>query len=176
MAANTSAHADDDGDFSDWIELHNPDAAPVELDGWYLTDSSSSKTKWRFPAVTLPPGGYLIVFASSKDRINPAAPLHTNFALSAGGEYLGLIRPDGTTPENEFAPDFPAQSDNISYGRVALADGGYQSGFLRVPTPGAANGGIDALLLVETVAVSPASGVFSNAITVELSGAAPGQV
>ncbi|HUR57186.1 MAG TPA: lamin tail domain-containing protein, partial [Opitutaceae bacterium] len=97
MAANKSVLADDDGAFSDWLEIHNPDATPVSLDGWYLTDSATAKRKWQFPDVTLAPGGYLVVFASNKNRRDPAKPLHTNFALSAEGEYLGLIRSDGTT-------------------------------------------------------------------------------
>jgi hypothetical protein len=174
MAANTQVLADEDGTFSDWIELHNPDAAAVSLAGWYLTDSAGSKTKWQLPDVTIPAGGYIVVFASNKDRANPAAALHTNFALGAGGEYLGLIRPDGSVA-SEFAPGFPAQSDNVSYGRVIGEDGTAVTGFLRRPTPGTANGGSDALLLVETVTFSQPSGMFSDTITLELSGARVGQ-
>jgi hypothetical protein len=43
MAANTKSLADADGDHSDWIELHNPDAAAVSLDGWFLTDSATTQ-------------------------------------------------------------------------------------------------------------------------------------
>ena len=175
MAANTRILADDDGAFSDWIEIHNPDESPVSLAGWYLTDAASNKTKWQLPAVTLPAGGYLVVFASNKDRANPAGPLHTNFALSAGGEYLGLIGPDGATVASEFAPSFPAQADDISYGRVQLADGRWQTGFLRQPTPGASNGGADAVLLIEIVSLSRASGIFTDTVTIELAGAGAGQ-
>ena len=42
--------------------------------------------------------------------------LHTNFKLSAGGEYLGLIGSDGHTAQFEFSPAFPVQTANISYG------------------------------------------------------------
>jgi hypothetical protein len=175
MAANTNVLADEDGAYSDWIELHNPDDVAVNLAGWYLTDSATAKTKWRLPAVTVQPGGYLVVFASNKDRASETGALHTNFALSTGGEYLGLIQPDGTTAASEFEPSFPAQRDNVSYGRVPLADGGFETGFLRKPTPGAANGGTDALLLLETVAFSPPSGVFPQTISIELTGAEPDQ-
>src|SRR5262245_28276224 len=101
MAANSSTLADDDGAYSDWIELHNPDPAAVDLTGWYLTDSVSNKTKWQLPSVSIPTGGYLVVFASNKNRRDPSAPLHTNFALSAGGEYLALVRADGVTVVSE---------------------------------------------------------------------------
>ena len=41
--------------------------------------------------------------------------LHTNFRLSASGDYLALVRPDGTVA-SEFTPDYPPQEANISYG------------------------------------------------------------
>ena len=31
---------DDDGDSSDWIELHNPTAQPFDLGDWHLTDDA----------------------------------------------------------------------------------------------------------------------------------------
>src|SRR5262245_5218864 len=107
MASNTKTLKDSDGEYSDWIEIYNPDATPVNLSGWYLTDDAKTKNKWKFPAVTLAPNGYLVVFASSKNRIDPAAQLHTNFSLDGNGEYLGLIKPDGFTVASEFAPEFP---------------------------------------------------------------------
>src|SRR5437763_17120054 len=64
MASNLTTLADDDGDFSDWIEIYNPDAAPANLAGWYLTDDAKKKTQWQFPALTLPAQGFLVVFAS----------------------------------------------------------------------------------------------------------------
>eukprot|EP01035_Chromulina_nebulosa_P013397 gene13397-17797_t len=54
MASNTLTLKDEDGAYSDWIEIYNPDAAPLNLAGWFLTDSASAKTKWQFPSVTLP--------------------------------------------------------------------------------------------------------------------------
>ena len=115
MAANKSTLVDEDGAYADWIEIHNPDATAVDLTGWRLTDNAANLAKWTFPAVTLEPGEFRIVFASSKNRINPAANLHTNFALGAGGEYLALISPLGVM-STEFSPTFPPQEDDVSYG------------------------------------------------------------
>ena len=116
MASNSMGLQDEDGDFSDWIEISNPSGAAVNLANWYLTDDSDDLTQWQFPSVEIPPGGNLIVFASSKDRTNPTSELHTNFKLGAGGEYTGLIQPDGTTIASQFAPQFPAQTNDVSYG------------------------------------------------------------
>jgi hypothetical protein len=115
-ASNQSGLTDEDGSHSDWLEIHNPDATAAVLTGWYLTDNAGNKTKWQFPATTLAPNSYLVVFASSKDRRIPGARLHTNFALGAGGEYLGLVKPDGVTVASQYAPTFPAQLADISYG------------------------------------------------------------
>ena len=116
MADNESFLADEDGAFSDWIEIHNPDAASVDLDGWTLTDNATNLTKWIFPPTTIEPGGFIVVFASGKNRQVPGSELHTNFSLSANGEYLALVAPDGTTIANEFSPEYPSQDPDRSYG------------------------------------------------------------
>lgn len=116
MANNESTISDEDGDFSDWIEIYNPGLDDVDLTHWYLTDSASDLSKWRFPEITLGSKQFLIVWASSKNRTDPSQPLHTNFNLSASGEYLALVRPDGETIEHEFSPMYSAQAKNESYG------------------------------------------------------------
>jgi hypothetical protein len=87
MASNSSTLADENGSFQDWIELENTSAGSVNLFNWALKDATST---WRFPVKVLAPRERLVVFASGKNRTNPANNLHTNFSLSAGGEYLGL--------------------------------------------------------------------------------------
>ena len=121
LASNTTTHPDENGEFSDWIELHNPDAVPVDLGGYFLTDTTGLRTKWRLPAVTLNPGGFLVVFASGKNRVVAGSPLHTNFNLASDGEYLALVASDGVTIVHEFAPVFPKQFADVSYGRGARA-------------------------------------------------------
>ena len=140
LAANKTTNADENGDFSDWLEVHNPDAAPLDLSGYYLTDKSAVPTQWQFPqGVTVPGNGYLLVWASSKNRRVPGSPLHTNFALGASGEYLALVKPDGVTVASAYDPAFPAQSDDVSYGIVGANVTTPNYGFFNTPTPGAAN-------------------------------------
>ena len=99
MADNASTLQDEDGDFSDWIELQNVSSRTLTLEGWHLTDDPSRLSLWTIPATNLAPGSFLVVFASSKDRAVPGRTLHTNFQLDNLGEYLGLVRPDGVTVE-----------------------------------------------------------------------------
>ncbi len=116
MADNVSFSTDEDGAYSDWIEIHNPGAAPLDLTNWALTDDAANLTKWKFPAVTMQPGEFLVVWASAKNKRTPGLPLHTNFSLNKNGEYLALVQPGGTVIEQQFAPAFPPMAANESYG------------------------------------------------------------
>ncbi len=115
-AAGKSALLDGDGDPSDWIEIHNPGPEVCRLEGWFLTDDAALLARWRFPAVTIDPGGYIVVLASGKDRAVAGSELHTNFKLDGDGEYLALVQPDGATITQEHAPAYPRQRDGFSYG------------------------------------------------------------
>jgi len=123
LAINHNGLRDADLDRRDWIEIHNPTEADIHLDGWFLTDDDDDLTKWPFPDLWIEPDEYLVVFASGKDRTDPAE-LHTNFSLDGDGEYLALcsgtpVAPDGTggvTVAYEYAPRFPRQLADVSYG------------------------------------------------------------
>jgi hypothetical protein len=136
LASNSKILADENGDFSDWIEVQNTGAQPVNLLGWSLTDQPDIPAKWKFPATNLNAGSFMVVFASAKDRTNAGLPLHLNFRLAAIGDYLALFPPDSTTPATEFAPKFPAQKPDISYGTR-----GGQNYYFNPPSPGAINAG-----------------------------------
>ena len=86
LADNANGLRDEYGDRSDWIEIHNSGPTPVNLEGWWITDNGNLPAKWKFPACVLAPDSYLMIWASNKDRRDPALPLHTNFALSKRGE------------------------------------------------------------------------------------------
>lgn len=122
MASNSRTFKDDFGQFEDWIEVYNCSTGNVNLAGWALTDSQKDLSKWQFPNTNLPPGTYLVIFASNRDRKTPGLPLHTNFKLSAEGDYLGLVRPDGTI-STEFSPVYPQQFADVSYGLAPRTGG-----------------------------------------------------
>jgi hypothetical protein len=119
MASNGTSLADGNGQFSDWIEIYNPTGQTINLAGWHLTDDQDEPAKWTFPNVpqtVLEPGEFLIVFASAQltnNYIDPAGYLHTNFALSADGEYLALTDASSTVV---FDLEFGPQRRDVSYG------------------------------------------------------------
>ncbi len=106
---------DADGDSSDWVEVYNPCSWTFDLGGWYLTDDPDEPRMWRFPAGTrIAPNGFLLVFASGKNRLS--GELHTNFRLGAEGGYLALVMDDGRTVAHEYSPAYPSQLTDVSYG------------------------------------------------------------
>lgn len=95
MPMNRETLADADGDYPDWVELYNGGDAAVNLDGYTLSDVDGKPDRWRFPAVTLDPGAYLVVFCSGKNRREPGGELHANFRLSDKDGAAHLFDPDG---------------------------------------------------------------------------------
>jgi hypothetical protein len=163
MAANRSGLRDSDGDRSDWIEVLNQSETRVQLDGWSLSDRIDVPTRWRFPAVTLGPGQRLLVFASGKNRLG--GELHCSFRLDAEGEYLGLFDAAGRVVD-EFRPTFPAQVEDVSFGRPGDSE---PSQSLAQPTPGTPNSG-PLLPPIEGFQVLPASGLYDEPVAVSIAG------
>src|SRR5882672_3670229 len=111
---------DEDGLQADWIEIVNGSAVPVNLAGWSLTDERDNPDKWIFPAITINPGQYRIIFASGKDRRPVSGNLHTNFKLKVSGDYLGLFDlAHSAVAASEIAPSYPEQRPDYSYGADA---------------------------------------------------------
>lgn len=117
LAKNAGGREDEDHDTPDWIELTNPGTANVDLAGWALSDDADAPRMWVLPSRVLAPGVSLIVFASGKNRTNPAGTLHTNFKLSDDGGYLSLSDPSGTVVQ-EYN-EYPKQEGNVSFGLSA---------------------------------------------------------
>ena len=85
-----SMFEDEDGDTSDWFELHNGTDYDVDLNGWSISDDTDDIGKWRIHDVSMAPGEYLLFWASGKDK-----NWHTNFKLSSKGETLSIYDQDG---------------------------------------------------------------------------------
>ena len=172
LASNHHGLLDGDGNASDWIELYNGSSTTVALEGWHLTDDARNLRKWTFPAGTsLPTGHYLVVFASAHVSptgvyVDPKGYLHTNFSLDKDGEYLALVAPDGTVV-HEYAPSFPPQQMDVSYGLWQRA---YR--YFSPPTPGQPNGAgfID---LVEPTTHSRQRGFYDQPFAVQISCSTP---
>jgi hypothetical protein len=136
MASNATSVSDENGDFDDWIEIYNPNGFAVDLAGYHLSDDLATLNKYQIPTTStvasIPAGGFLLIWADNEDT---EGDLHTNFALSAGGEDVVLTAPDGTTIVDSYT--FGAQTSDVSEGRQT--DGNATWVFFTTPTPNATN-------------------------------------
>lgn len=179
-AGNGTGLRDEDGEFQDWIEIHNNGAVAIDLLGWSLTDDPGQKSKWPFPARTLGSGKYLVIFASGKNRAPKSEdkPLHTNFKLDLQGEYLALFRTDSSERSTqgaqravfEFSPKYPEQRHNYSHG---IGPEG-RLGYFEKPTPGAQNGDLAATAIAPVPAFSVERGTYEKAVQLQLTSSLQG--
>ncbi len=167
MSANRSSLQDEDQEFVDWIEFFNPTGDAVNMDGMYLSDAPENPERWQFPEVEIPANGYLIVFASGKDRTDPEGKLHTNFRLNSGGETITLLSEDANTTiaELQVAP----LNDDESFIALETTGGGYTYEVTDQPTPEASNN-------TNVVLFSQPSQTFTGTMTLELSTPSAGSI
>lgn len=118
MASNnsTSDINDPQGHYDDWIEIYNSGQIALDLGGMYITDDLDEPLKWRIPGdspneTTVDANGFLLLWA---DNDTPDGPLHVGFKLSADGEQIGLVAPDGNRIVDSIT--FAGQATNISMG------------------------------------------------------------
>lgn len=164
--ANVSVSTDNFGENSDWVELYNAGAAPVNLGGYWMSDKLADIQKWQMPAINLAPGGRVIIWCTSRDITT--GPYHTNFGLtqSEGSDYVILADPGGTIIDStKVRRCFP----NHSRGRVP--DGSATWGIFTAPTPNAANGA--AVTYANKPDMSISGGMYGGPQNVTLSVADP---
>jgi len=97
MVDNESAYQDPDGEFVDYIEIHNSSDKTVDISGWGLTDKEVAPHLFKFPAKTkLEPGEYLVVNCSSTYKENAEGPfLMAPFNISNGEDWVYLSNREG---------------------------------------------------------------------------------
>ena len=116
MASNTKSLADPQGQYEDWLELHNLSDTTVNLTGMYLTDKTDNLKKWAFPAdTTIPAHGYLLVWLDEDGKAE--AGLHANFKLSRNGEIVMLVDTDARGNQVLDTVAFEKQEKDVALGR-----------------------------------------------------------
>jgi hypothetical protein len=112
LAVNSSTAADQDGEYDDWLELYNLASVPLDLSGYYISDTRDNPAKWQIPAgTTIPANGYLIIWA---DKDTTQVGLHANFRLSSAGEKLYFNNPELLIID---MVEYEAQPLEIAYAR-----------------------------------------------------------
>jgi len=140
MTSNNTTVTDDQGAYSDWVEIYNSGDKAVSLKGYGLSDDKTEHLKWTFPDISIDAGEYLVIWASGDGNTSakdPKAGLHTNFRLSSYEEYVSLANARGLLIDEVSVPTI--ESDK-SYAR-AVKDDGSPGDFeiTNMPTPGQVN-------------------------------------
>lgn len=155
MSSNSGTIPDDDGEYSDWIEIYNYGKLSVNLKGFGLSDSPKKPLKWVFPDINIQSEEYLLVWASGKNR-----DLHTNFKIGASGESVVLADPKGAVIDE--LPEKALQTD-ISCGRKP---DNTKDWFLFVkPTPGEKNLTAEKNDILEPPEFTTAPGIYDKPVT-----------
>ena len=161
LNANVSFLKQPDGEYYDWIEIHNRTGSAISLAGYALSNNAKNPAKWVFPDITLDAGEYLTVLASGKNVSDAQKKnnLETNFKLSSSGDVVFLFTPDGTILDKLQVPKGHA---DVSYGRTDTT-----LLFYETPTPSAANSpGVSGY--AEEPKITTAGGAFDSAQQVSI--------
>lgn len=143
----------------DWIELHNTTDIPVDLGGWFLSDTETNLERYEIPQGTILAAHGYIVF--QEDASFGAEGASDPFALSAFGEAVYLS--SGANQEltgYQVNEDFGASESGIAFGRYQKSTGAWDFVAMAVSTPGATNGApkVGPVVITE-VYYNPQSGV-----------------
>ncbi|HJN82950.1 MAG TPA: lamin tail domain-containing protein [Verrucomicrobiota bacterium] len=115
--------AHSDAPLEDAIELHNLAQAPVDLGGWFLSDSVNNLRKYGIPGgTTIEPGGYLVFYEKAFLLDNGGS----GFSLSSvRGDEVWLTEADADGALVRFADkvDFGPSANGVSLGRFPNGTG-----------------------------------------------------
>ena len=120
MPSNQTAVPDENGSYSDWVEIWNSSDAPINIKDVGLSDRSDS-IRFIFPDMTLQPGQRVVVFCSDTNAAEVGKPFHAKFKLSSVGETVYLYDP------NAYLIDSATNPIMASDESWALMDGKFAS-------------------------------------------------
>ena len=120
MAANTSAVPDENGEFSDWLEIYNGTGNDLNMEGVMLTNRTDRIT-FPFPAYMLKAGERVIVFADNRYQLEVTKPFHGKFKISSVGAHLYLYDPNMYLIDELITPTMTADQ---SYALVGVDENG----------------------------------------------------
>ena len=132
MTTNATGLQDSTGAYPDWIELFNPTAEDIDLEGWTLSDDIGERDRHTLSGLSIEAGGWLLLYADGDPEQGDE---HLDFSLNADGEEIGLYSPDGgVVDELEFG------SLPTDHSAARQTDGGSEWEITDTPTPGVSNG------------------------------------
>ncbi|MBP3333034.1 MAG: CotH kinase family protein [Clostridia bacterium] len=141
--------------YCDMVEIYNSSDKAIDLSKYFLSDKESELQKYRLPEVTLEPGKYYVIYCNTE--LSTAAPI----GISSEGEEIWLSNEEGYVSDALAVPAIPV---NRSWGR-------YENKLVYFTTPSFGKANPEGYeTITQTPLASHSSGVYSQSITVTLSG------
>ena len=129
---------------NDQIELYNPTASAITLNGWYLSDDLDKLQKWAIPDGTIVPAYGFLLF--DEDDFHPDRV--AGFGLDKAGELVVLSSSDGVADVIRFK----GQENGVSLGRYPDGSGPWLTTQL---TPAAPNQPVEESVWISALMYNP---------------------
>ena len=111
LTENVSALPDEQGRYSDVIELQNTGDSPVFLGAYCLSDSIENRFRFRLPRIWLRAGDHLVIYCDGENYIGENGEIHGNFGLSRDDT---LCLTDGSGKYTTLSVQFPGADVSVS--------------------------------------------------------------
>lgn len=139
QVANESTVQDNQGEFDPWVELYNPSENEIALTNFYLTDSYTNLTKWRFPAGSaVDSNGFLVVWLDNEPGQTSGNDYHASFRPALTNGSLALVYSNSGERLIVDYLNYSAIPEDQSYGDYPDGDWASRVNFV-IPTPGSPN-------------------------------------
>ena len=166
MASNAKYLIQDDGEYYDWVEVHNVSDHNINLSDYALSNDPDELHKFTLPDVTLEPDEYFVIICSGNMDLTTRKYTHAPFTLSREEGWVYLSRMD-----QRGCSDFVRIFDVPYQHSVGRADGENGTYYFTTPTPGTSNGTGVAFISATPELLTP-DGVYNNVenVVVKLNG------
>lgn len=127
----------------DWIELYNTSNQPIDLSGWFLSDSKATRTKYQIqPGTSIGAGQYLVLYELTQFGAAAAAGALEPFALNQDGDdvILSSATLAGVLTGYDHEVHFEASAPLLTFGHYTTPSNTNDFVALATGTPGDPNG------------------------------------
>ena len=158
MAVNDT-YVKQNGEYFDWIEIKNNSQRPILLSEYYITKNKNVPDRWQFPAVTIEPGEYILLFASGSTEKSTQTFIHTNFKIDSVYDELYLYR----ATDNGYLLCDGAVVTEVPYG-MSYGRSPSRGGFVYIPNPTPGQDNEEGLRYISSSPVPSSEGGIYNGV------------
>ncbi|WP_445587541.1 CotH kinase family protein [Sunxiuqinia sp. A32] len=119
MPSNVTTILDEDQDYPDWFELYNNSDHDIQLKDYRISDDENFESAWIFPNCQIKSGGYVLIYASGKNR-NPDQKFWET-VINQGDEWHYIL--PNQNINNWYKNEFDDSDWNIGKTGIGYSDG-----------------------------------------------------